>query len=221
MSRVPGGSRVTSRPSMKTVPASGRSRPVTSRSVVVLPAPLGPKRTTNSPSLTASERSRTASTWPKRLLMCRSETLAMGFALLANGWPARRLNGHSGLRVEQAQGTEAERETYRLADLHRHARRQPRLDRTLLGHDGDDLGRSQILGAENAAAQRRCVREPDVLRANAQHQRTALRPLADFRNGNADVLELHRVGVRVEAGIAMQEIHRRRADEVGDEHAGR
>src|SRR6516164_10941015 len=116
--------------------------------------------------------------------MCRSETLAMGSTLLADGWPARRLNGHSGLRIEQAQGAEAERETYRLADLHRYARRQPRLDRALLGHDSDDLGRSQILGAEDAAAQRRCVGEPDVLRANAQHHRTALPPFVDFGNGN-------------------------------------
>ena len=46
-----GGSPVTSRPSIKTMPASGRSRPATSRSVVVLPAPLGPSSTMNSPSL--------------------------------------------------------------------------------------------------------------------------------------------------------------------------
>src|ERR1700722_12502160 len=152
MSRVPGGWRVTSRPSMKTVPVSGRSRPVINRSVVVFPAPLGPRRTTNSPSLTTSERSRTASTWPKRLLMCRRETLAMHCALLIHRWQARGLNGHSGLGIEQAQGAEAERETHRLADLHGQARRQPRLDRALLGHDGDDLGRSQILGPEDAAS---------------------------------------------------------------------
>ena len=34
----------------RSAPASGRSRPATSRSVVVLPAPVGPSRTTNSPS---------------------------------------------------------------------------------------------------------------------------------------------------------------------------
>src|SRR6476646_1056767 len=188
MSRVPGGSRVTSRPSIKTEPASGRSRPVTSRSAVVLPAPLGPKRTTNSPSFTTSERSRTASTWPKRLLICRRETLAMSCALLAHRWRDRRLNRHSGFGIEQAQGTEAECETHCLADLHWRARRQPRLDRALLGHDGDDLSRSQILGPEDTAAQRGRVREPDVLRTNTQHHRTAGAPLTDFGNGNADAL---------------------------------
>src|SRR5580700_1236498 len=182
MSRVPGGSRVTSRPSIKTEPASGRSRPVTSRSAVVLPAPLGPKRTTNSPSFTTSETSRTASTWPKRLLICRRETLAMGGALLIHRRLVRGLQGHPGLGVEQAQGVEAECEPHRLADVHRHTGRHPRLDRPLFDHDRDDLGRTQILGAEDAPAQRRCVGEPDMLWTNAEHDRTAATPFVDFRN---------------------------------------
>ena len=41
---------VTSRPPITTLPRSGRSSPAISRSVVVLPAPVGPSSTTNSPS---------------------------------------------------------------------------------------------------------------------------------------------------------------------------
>src|SRR6476620_6377536 len=52
---------------MKTLPWSGTSRPATRRSVVVLPAPLGPSRTMNSPLAISSERSATALTAPKRL----------------------------------------------------------------------------------------------------------------------------------------------------------
>src|SRR3982751_2352022 len=52
---------------MKTLPWSGTSRPATRRSVVVLPAPLGPSRTMNSPLAISSERSSTAVTAPKRL----------------------------------------------------------------------------------------------------------------------------------------------------------
>jgi hypothetical protein len=47
-------------------PRSGISRPAIRRSVVVLPAPVGPSSTTNSPSATVSDRSlMTAVTSPK------------------------------------------------------------------------------------------------------------------------------------------------------------
>ena len=63
-----GTSSVTVRPWISTLPRSGRSRPAIRRSVVVLPAPVGPSSTTNSPFAIESERLRTASTAPKLLL---------------------------------------------------------------------------------------------------------------------------------------------------------
>ncbi len=52
------GSAVMSCPRMRAVPASGRSSPATMRSVVVLPAPLGPSSAWNSPrGITRSRRS--------------------------------------------------------------------------------------------------------------------------------------------------------------------
>src|SRR6185437_10429381 len=165
MSRVPGGSRVTSRPLMATVPASGCSSPEINRNVVVLPAPLGPRSTTNSPWLIASERSRTASTGPKRLLTSRTTTLAM------SGAPIRcRSDRRSGPRIKQRQCLGSERESDYLADFDWRARRQPRLDATLLRLNGNDLRRPQILGAENTTAHRCRIGKQDVLRPHAQHE---------------------------------------------------
>ena len=48
--RFQGGSRVTSSPPSRTMPAVGSMKPATMRSVVVLPQPEGPSRTRNSPS---------------------------------------------------------------------------------------------------------------------------------------------------------------------------
>src|ERR671924_233023 len=62
------GTVVTSFPCSTMLPASGRSKPATIRSVVVLPHPLGPSSEKNSPSRISSETSSTAATRPKRLL---------------------------------------------------------------------------------------------------------------------------------------------------------
>src|SRR5579859_127155 len=54
-------------PLMAAAPDDGTTRPASMRTVVVLPAPLGPSRPKISPSPTVKFRSRTASTAPKRL----------------------------------------------------------------------------------------------------------------------------------------------------------
>src|SRR3954464_10942295 len=54
-----------SRPKKRTAPAVGRSRPVTTLTSVVLPAPFGPTIETNSPSLTWKETSLSALNAPK------------------------------------------------------------------------------------------------------------------------------------------------------------
>src|SRR5215207_4663746 len=63
-----GGTRVTSLPWMRIVPALGSSNPAISRSRVVLPQPLGPSRAKNSPRAISSETPSTAVTSPKRLV---------------------------------------------------------------------------------------------------------------------------------------------------------
>src|SRR4051794_23153060 len=54
-----------SRPRKRTSPAVGRSRPVTTLTSVVLPAPFGPTIETNSPSLTWNETLLSALNRPK------------------------------------------------------------------------------------------------------------------------------------------------------------
>src|SRR5882757_8541600 len=54
-----------SRPRKRTSPAVGRSRPVTTLTSVVLPAPFGPTIETNSPSLTWKETLFSALNMPK------------------------------------------------------------------------------------------------------------------------------------------------------------
>src|SRR5258708_29387650 len=54
-----------SRPRKRTSPAVGRSRPVTTLTSVVLPAPFGPTIETNSPSLTWKETLLSALNTPK------------------------------------------------------------------------------------------------------------------------------------------------------------
>src|SRR5208282_5966176 len=135
-----------------------------SRSVVVFPAPLGPNKTTNSPSLMASESSLTALMSPKRLLTCRTMTLAMAIAPVI-----RRVNRRTGLPIEQCQAIGFECYAYRFAELHRCARGQTRLDASGLHVDRDDLRGPEILGAENATAQRRDIREAYVLGPYAEN----------------------------------------------------
>src|SRR5688572_32913272 len=67
-----GGMSFTIRSPKRISPASGRSNPAMSRSVVVLPQPEPPTRATSSPGSISSESSSTAVLPPKRLLTPRS-----------------------------------------------------------------------------------------------------------------------------------------------------
>src|SRR5215831_13122805 len=98
---------------MHTLPRSGRSRPAINRSVVVLPAPVGPSSTTNSPSATASDSARTASIAPNRLLTSTSATSATARLIIK-----RRLQGSTGYGVEQAEPVPLQSEPHGLAPLH-------------------------------------------------------------------------------------------------------
>ena len=67
------------------------------------------------------------------------------------------------------------------------ARRQARLDLALLDVDGDDLRRAEILGAEDAAAERRVIGQRHVLGPHAEHQRSARAILMDLGDGDIGV----------------------------------
>src|SRR5688572_26514255 len=67
MSRRAGGMAVMSRPSTRTLPASGVSKPATTLSRVVLPDPLGPRMVSSSPEAMSSETPSSATTSPKCL----------------------------------------------------------------------------------------------------------------------------------------------------------
>src|SRR5438552_172299 len=64
MSRWFAGTSATDRPRIATSPSLSSSKPAMMRRMVVLPLPLGPSRTRNSPSATSKDTPRTASTWP-------------------------------------------------------------------------------------------------------------------------------------------------------------
>src|SRR6218665_1020012 len=68
-------------PSSRMSPESISSRPAMARSVVVLPQPEGPRKTTNSRSFTVRLTSRMTWTRPKCLSMCRSSISAMRASL--------------------------------------------------------------------------------------------------------------------------------------------
>ena len=79
--RTPSGSRSRSAPATTAVPEVGRSSVVSIRSVVVLPAPFGPRKPTISPSSTVRSTPRTACTVRLRLLNVRVRPLASMIAM--------------------------------------------------------------------------------------------------------------------------------------------
>ena len=94
--------------------------------------------------------------------------------------------------------------------------------RALRGAAGDDLAGAEVLGAQHLGAQRRVVVEAHVLGAHAEQQRARrARPRAApaRRRVAPPIRTCARAGGV--AAVEGQEVHRRRADEVGDEHARR
>src|SRR6266581_6449273 len=76
----------TTRPWISISPLSGRSSPATSRSVVVLPQPLGPRSVKTSPRRTSRDARSTAGFGPKALLTSSSaKTVSIGLDLLDDG----------------------------------------------------------------------------------------------------------------------------------------
>src|SRR5438445_4579257 len=173
------------RPWISTLPLSGRSRPAIRRSVVVLPAPVGPSSTTNSPFAIESERLRTASTAPKLLLTSTSATSAMPSSRIKRR--GQRLSAH---RIKQGEPIRPQREPHGLADIDRLARRQPRLDLAASRRHRDDLRRTQIFGADHAAAQAGSIGERDVLGPHPERKLSVGPILEDFGHFHRDAIDL-------------------------------
>ena len=96
-----------------------------------------------------------------------------------------------------------------------------RLHRAVLGVDRDDLRGAEIFGAEHRAAQRARVVEPHMLRPDAERQLAlGAGPRASpARRSSASPMRTVAARRASSRRAKRQEIHRRRADEVGDEHA--
>src|SRR5256885_2419177 len=126
---------------MRTVPVSGVSRPAASRSVVVLPAPVGPRSTTNSPSPTCKLKSRTACARPNDFETPSRMSSAMGHPLVQG-----RSEHSARCLLEEGELLRTELQTRGLARPHPDVRRDTGLDeRALRGGEGDDLVRAEVL----------------------------------------------------------------------------
>src|SRR3990172_3394830 len=88
-SRTRSGYRLTSRPAILALPALGRSIPASIRTVVVLPAPLGPSTTRISPARTSSVTRSTTRRSPKSLVRSRASIMNGGFTSHLDTDPAR------------------------------------------------------------------------------------------------------------------------------------
>src|SRR5688572_23851871 len=135
------------------------------RKVVVLPAPVGPSSTANSPSAMSSESPSTAVTVLNCFTTLRSEISAMSRSIM-KGRPdrtPRRL-------VEQRQAVTQEGEADLLARIHRNARRHFHLHPALRHLHGHDLHGAQILAAEDLTAKARGVIEAYMLGPRAEDE---------------------------------------------------
>ena len=91
MLRSFGATLFTSRSPIRIVPAVGRSKPASMRSVVVLPQPDGPTTMTNSPSSISRSRLQTASfPSPNLLVTLLSEIEVMGVSHRVGGRAVER-----------------------------------------------------------------------------------------------------------------------------------
>ena len=91
----------------------------------------------------------------------------------------------------------------------------------MLGGDGDDLRRAEIFRAEDGAAQCGGIVEADVLGANAERQLRLRQVLMHLRHVDRGAVDAQAPRSTLEARMNGEEVHWRRADEVGDEHRGR
>src|SRR5579859_7120478 len=185
-------------------PSSGRSSPAISRSVVVLPAPVGPRSTKSSPSPTVKSIAATAVTVAKRLVMPEALTSAMASLPMES-----RADGTARRAIEERGALRAEGEPDNLARHSGDVGREPRLDLAVRGIDRDDLRRPEIFGTEHRAAKRRRVVEADMLGADAEGKVGLGTIFTDDRHGELGAVDPEPGAARAERRAEMQKIHRR------------
>src|SRR5216117_1406236 len=81
---------------MSACPLVGGKTPARMRSVVVFPAPFGPRKPTTSPGATPSETSSMAARPPKRFASCRASITRRPAARLALGGPGAAAEEEAG-----------------------------------------------------------------------------------------------------------------------------
>src|SRR5258705_6406590 len=211
-SRSAGASPVTSRPPIRIEPWSGISRPAIRRNVVVLPAPVGPSKATNSPSPTVNDRSLTACVFLNALETALISTSAMRASLMQHGadCPAGRL-------VEDRQRIGPEVEPDMLSGPKRHGGGRPRLECAIARRHGHDLRRTEILGPIDLAPHDAAIGKTYMLGPDPENQIAFRQPLARSWNCNFAFAEPDRLRARLQAAAERQEVHRWRPNEVGNE----
>src|SRR5882672_11640717 len=215
-SRSAGASPVTSRPPIRIEPRSGISNPATRRNVVVLPAPVGPSKATNSPSPTVNDRSLTAGAFLNALETALISTSAMRASLVQHGAdrPARLL-------VEDRQRIGPEVEPDMLSGPKRHARGRPGLERAIVRRHGHDLCRAEILRPIDLAPHDAAIGETHMFGPDPEDEIAFRQPLACGGNCNVALAEPDRLRAGLQAAAKRQEVHRRRANEVCNEQRRR
>src|SRR5688572_4841462 len=150
---------------MEMRPCSGFSRPAIRRSVVVLPAPVGPSSTTNSPSWMVRSMPVTAVTSAKRFSTCSRRTSAMGHPFIQGG-----PDSAAALLVKQGEPARGQAQADILARPYLAGRLGARLHLAEWRVDRHDLVRPKVFAAIDRAAQGRVVVEGDMLRPHPQRQ---------------------------------------------------
>src|SRR6478609_6361217 len=215
-SRSAGASPVTSRPPIRIEPWSGISSPAIRRNVVVLPAPVGPSKATNSPSPTVNDRSLTACVFLNALETALISTSAMRASLMQRGAdrPARLL-------VEDRQRIGPEIEPDILSGPERHAGGRPGLECAIARRHGHDLRRAEILRSIDLAPHDAEIGETHMLGPDPEDEIALRQRLARSGNCNLALAEPDRLRACLQAGAERQEVHRRRADEICNEERRR
>src|SRR5206468_745432 len=104
-----------------------------------------------------------------------------------------------------------------LAAPHRNIGGQPGPHGAVDGGERDDLRRTEVFGAENLSRHGSAVAQAHVLWPYAEDEITLLEVFMDLRHHDGAFAELHGCRSAPQPAAEIEKIHRRRADEIGDE----
>mmetsp|Transcript_27197 Transcript_27197/g.49685 ORF Transcript_27197/g.49685 Transcript_27197/m.49685 type:complete len:207 (+) Transcript_27197:458-1078(+) len=167
-SRWAGISPATLRPPIQTSPLSSFSNPEIRRSVVVLPAPVGPSSTTNAPSGMVSETSLMPTSLPKDLDRFFRTTSAMGQHLVVQFRP----QGLTGGGVKEGDFGGLKGQAHLFAHGGHLGTINAGLKLTIGRVERDDLGGAEIFRGQDFATIVAAVRQFDMLGSYAKSEVT-------------------------------------------------